>query len=111
MLLLRSVSVVLFVFAASGCTQDPLGRHAVSGTVKVDGAPLEKGNISFQPTEGQPTSGGAMVLAGKYSVPRESGLVAGKYRVSINAAVPGSGGVSDEAALPGFPPPAPKELI
>jgi hypothetical protein len=94
-----------------GCSKDPLGRHAISGTVNVDGAPLANGNISFQPTEGQPTAGGAVITAGKYAVPRDGGLVVGKYRVSINAAVPGTGGGVAEGALPGDPPAPPKEMI
>jgi hypothetical protein len=95
-----------------GCGGDPLGRHAISGTVKVDGAPLKKGNISFQPTEQQPTTSGAVVQEGKYSIPRQSGLVTGKYRVVINAPMPAVGGkVPTADALPGEPPPPPLELI
>ena len=33
---------------SGGCGDDSPGRHAVSGSVKVDGAPLASGNISFQ---------------------------------------------------------------
>jgi hypothetical protein len=44
-------------------------------------------------------------------VPKEGGLVAGKYHVSINAALPGTGGQVDENALPGDPPAPPKEMI
>jgi hypothetical protein len=107
------LGLVLTAFSLSlnGCGGDPLGRHAISGTVTVDGKPLEKGNIGFQPTEGQATSEGAMVVAGKYNIPRDSGLVPGKYRVSINAPVPGTGGKPDENSLPGDPPAPPKELI
>jgi hypothetical protein len=95
-----------------GCGGDPLGRYAISGSVKVDGAPLEKGNISFQPTQGQATSEGAVVTGGKYSIPREKGLVLGKYRVVINAAVPGTAGKAIPAdAQPGDPPPPAKEMI
>jgi hypothetical protein len=103
------IACVLLVFA--GCGSDPIGRHGVSGTVTVDGAPLAQGNISFQPTEGQPTMGGAVVKGGKYAVPKDGGLVPGKYRVSINAPVPGTGGGAAEGAMPGDPPAAPKEMI
>jgi hypothetical protein len=103
--------LALAALCASGCNNDPRGRQAISGTVNVDGKPLEKGNISFQPTEGQATSGGAMVAGGKFNIPKDSGLVPGKYRVSINAPVPGTGGKADENSLPGDPPAPPKELL
>src|SRR3954471_10783533 len=47
------------VMALGGCGGDPLGRHAISGTVTFNGAPLEKGNVSFTPTEKSATSSGA----------------------------------------------------
>src|SRR5262249_24983052 len=65
------------------CWHDSKGRQAVTGSVMFDDAPLKTGNISFSPTEGQATSGGAVIFNGKYSVPRDNGLLAGKYRVTI----------------------------
>jgi hypothetical protein len=105
-----AIATVLTVSLIGGCGGDPLGRHGISGTVTLDGAPLAKGNLSLQPAEQQPTSSGAVILEGKYSIPREQGLVAGKYRVSINAASRGGAELS-ETAPPGEPPPPPKELI
>jgi len=105
---LVSLSIAAF---AGGCDDDSLGRHGISGSVKVDGAPLTSGSISFQPVEGQPTSGGAAISAGKYAVAKGGGLVVGKYRVSINAPVPGTGGQVAEGALPGDAHPPPKEQI
>src|SRR5262245_35718299 len=89
---LLATPILVALAIASGCSDDPLGRRAVSGTVKFDGAPLQAGNISFQPTEGQPTYGGATITDGKFSLPRDQGLVNGKYQVSINSPVPGTGG-------------------
>jgi hypothetical protein len=106
-----SASVIFVSAATLGCGGDPLGRHAISGSVSVAGAPLEAGNISFQPTEGATTAGGATVTAGKYSVARKDGLPKGKYRVAINAPVPGTGGQAAANAPPGDPIPPPKELI
>jgi len=95
-----------------GCGGDSLGRHAISGSVSVDGTPLAKGNISFQPTDNQPTSSGAVVTGGKFSIPRESGLVVGKSRVVVNAAVPGTEGKAIPAdAQPGDPPAPAIEMI
>ena len=94
-----------------GCGGDPLGRHAVSGSIKVDGAPLGDGTIRFEPIGGSTTGGGAAVKDGKYSLEAATGLADGKYRVSINAPVPGTGGVAPADAMPGDPIAAPKELI
>ncbi len=111
-MVLRAIAGLLLVgLALPACSTDPLGRHAISGTVKVNGEPLATGNISFYPVEGQATSGGDRVTDGKFSVPKEMGLVPGKYRVQVNAPVPGTGGVPDETALPGDPPAPPRELI
>jgi hypothetical protein len=95
-----------------GCGGDSLGRHAISGTVSVNGAPLQNGNVSFQPVEkSSTTSGGAVVADGKYAVPRDKGLPTGKYRVVINAPKPGTGGEVAKGAAPGEAPPPPEELI
>jgi hypothetical protein len=103
--------IVTALWLMSGCGGSSQGPYAISGSVNVDGAPLEKGNISFQPTQQQPTSSGAVVSGGKFTVPRESGLMVGNYRVVVNAAVPGTGGQVNPEALPGDPPAPPKEMI
>jgi hypothetical protein len=95
----------------AGCSGDSSGRYAISGTVKLDGAPLDKGNISFQPVEGGLTSSGAVISQGEYSIPRDKGLPVGKYRVEINAAGAGGGNPTAADAAPGDAPPPPKELI
>jgi hypothetical protein len=102
---------LLAAIVSGGCSDESPGRHAVSGSVKVDGAPLASGNISFQPVEGQATSGGAVVLGGRYLVPRGGGLAEGKYRVAINAPDANVSSPTDASALPGEPPPKPKEHI
>jgi hypothetical protein len=93
-----------------GCGSDPLGRQPVSGAVNVDGAPLEKGNINFQPVE-KGIPGGAKISGGKFSIARKDGLPAGKYRVAIHAPVPGTGTEAPAGAMPGEPLPPPQELI
>lgn len=74
----------LLLVAMAGCGgSNPLGRQAVSGTVTLDGAPLDSGSIEFTPLEGSGIASGAVIAAGKYEIPAESGLPPGKYRVSI----------------------------
>src|SRR6187402_3508457 len=82
----------------TGCGGDPLGRQPISGTVSIDGAPVEKGNIAFTPVDTAPTSTGGTIEAGKFSFERSKGLPAGKYRVKVNAPKPGTGGTVVEGA-------------
>jgi len=109
----RRVALVAggLVMFALGCGEsDPLGRKAISGTVSFNGAPIERGNIGFQPVEKSTTSGGASIEAGKYSIPRQKGLPAGKYRVTVNAPK-GGGAQASKDAPPGDPLPPPQEMI
>src|SRR5262245_3388006 len=94
----------------AGCGGDPLGRQPVVGTVNVNGAPPEKGNIGFQPVD-KGVPGGGRISGGKYSIARKDGLPEGKYRVTINAPVPGTGTEAPAGAMPGDPLPPPQELI
>jgi hypothetical protein len=72
-----------------GCSRskDDLPREPVAGTVTMDGTPLPKGVIQFTPTgETKATGRITEVEDGKFSIPREEGLVPGTYRVSISHA-------------------------
>jgi hypothetical protein len=106
-----TIAVALFTALLAGCQPNPLGRQALSGTVQFDSQPLAEGNISFQPTEGQATSGGAPIINGQFAVPSEKGLAPGKYRVIIHAPVPGTGGKAEGGVLPGEAPTPPTERI
>jgi hypothetical protein len=103
--------IVSLLWLGSGCGGDPLGRQAVSGTVKLDGVAVEQGRISFQPVEGGEISSGAEISGGAYTIPREDGLPPGKYRVVIHALKPGTGGLLEEGAMPGDELPPAEELI
>jgi hypothetical protein len=68
---------------AVGCGGDnPLGRKALSGAVKLDGEPLSMGAIEFHPLEGGVQSGG-LIKAGSYSIAAKDGATPGNYRVVI----------------------------
>ena len=109
--LTRCALAAIGVGLLGGCGGGPAGYYGISGTVKVDGAALEKGNIRFEPMEGQRTSSGAVISGGNFSIPASKGLPEGKYRVVVNAATPGTGGKAAADAPPGEGPPPPKELI
>ena len=77
-------ALVLCVVVGCGNTK---GTFAVSGTVSVEGQPLEQGSISFvSATPGSRSSTGGAIANGKYSIAAEDGLVPGTYRVTISAA-------------------------
>jgi hypothetical protein len=84
-----SVLVLLIGFFGSGCGEgDELPREAVSGTVNLDGKPLEKGSIQFSPVQGNPgaaVEGGGLITAGKYAISKDRGLVPGTYQIAIYA--------------------------
>src|SRR5687768_395386 len=106
----RLLAVVLSALVL-GCGGDPLGRQSISGTVNLDGAPLEKGTINFQPVDSTvATTTGGPITAGKFDFDRQKGLAAGKYRVTVNAPKPGTGGTVVEGAMPGDTVAPPVEL-
>jgi len=87
-----SISYGLFsaalVMTFGGCSEksDGLPREAVSGTVTLDGQPLQKGLIQFLPSsQKEVMSGGAVIDGGKFSIARNEGLLPGTYRVEISS--------------------------
>jgi hypothetical protein len=112
-------SSALFVCAALGlavgCTGsgDDLPREAVSGTVTLDNQPLANGSISFMPPSGggTATGGGSTITNGKFSIPRETGLVSGTYNVAIYASEQRGERTKPAQAGGGKPSELAKELI
>lgn len=67
-----------------GCSKG--SSCSLSGQVTLGGEPVENGNVVFRPVESTPgPAAAAKVIAGKYDVPVDKGLLAGKYRVEITA--------------------------
>lgn len=64
-----------------------VGANAgVSGSVTLDGAPLDDANITFVPTTGgQRQAAWTTVKAGAYSIAAKEGLGVGSFRVEIRA--------------------------
>jgi hypothetical protein len=73
------------VLSASGCNRNPSGRLALGGDVTLDGVPLESGSIQFMSTAPGAAATGAVITAGRFDIPADKGLPAGKYTVSISS--------------------------
>lgn len=84
---LQLICVAAVCLGMAGCSgDDPLGRRTISGTVTLDGTPLDSGVIHFEPLDETGGHGGGGVVAdGKYELPAKHGLPEGNYRVSISA--------------------------
>ena len=74
---------VLVVLA--GCRPNS-GRLAVSGEVKLDGAPLDQGAIRLTSSGAETLlASGAMIQNGEFYIPQEKGLLPGTYLVEISS--------------------------
>jgi len=82
---IRQLAFALLPFALAGlltgCGGPP--QYTVSGEVKVNGVPLEKGTISFAPAEGKGHAASAEIQNGHYEVR----TTAGKKVVQISAPI------------------------
>jgi hypothetical protein len=58
-------------------------RYPLAGEVTFEGQPIDVGAISFIPEEDKGRASGGVITDGKYDVPEEMGVNAGKYRVEI----------------------------
>jgi hypothetical protein len=81
---------VLAVLPSGGCGDATGGRQEISGTVTLQGVPLDEGVIEFFPVgDSSPnniaTKSGALIKDGKYFIPKDKGLIPGKYKVVITA--------------------------
>jgi hypothetical protein len=104
----RAAGVLLSLIALAGCgDENPLGRLPVTGTVSLDGKPLERGSVSFEPLGGG-TSSGSTIAAGEFAIREEKGLPPGRYRVRVYSA---SAETAPEDQLPGESGPPHKDLI
>ena len=70
-----------------GCGDAHQGRKEISGTIKLKGALLDQGSIEFMPLYSAKlvTKGSAGIQDGAYRLPRDHGLVPGKYKVIITS--------------------------
>lgn len=58
----------------------------VSGQVLLDGQPIAQGNLRMDPVGASASPGGvSKIVDGHYAIPREKGMLSGKYRVMATA--------------------------
>jgi hypothetical protein len=93
--------LLLAVLLAGGCG-NAAGRQAISGKVTLKGVPLDEGVIEFHPQGDSPvalaTKAAALIKDGRYQIPRDKGLVPGKYKVVLT---------SGDKKVPDLPPDTP----
>lgn len=89
---LWAAAALLLVSAATGCKPSPFALVPVSGTVLLEGKPLDGGVINFQPiatgtaATGGPGSTARIDPSGRFSlatIQGQPGAVAGPHRVKI----------------------------
>jgi hypothetical protein len=85
---LTAICLNLVMLLLSGCgsgAADRYERYEVTGLVRLDGTPLAAGNIVFYPETPGPVASGTEVREGKFIIPVEQGLPAGRYKIAITA--------------------------
>lgn len=90
---------LLSVLAVAGCGAESR-TAAVSGTVRLDGAPVEEGAIQFIPLEPGP-SAAAVISHGQYKIERARGAAIGSNRVELRAFKESDQKVQDPTQPPG----------
>jgi len=95
-------SSLMLCLLITGCGggDNPLNRQPITGTVEINGTPLDHGTIDLSPVvPGKKAVGsGAMIKSGSYSIPAAQGLPPGKYLVRIYSP---EGSESPKDAMPG----------
>lgn len=71
----------LALLCVAGCSEPPTTAE-VSGSVSVDGVPVEDGSIGFFPVDGKSPTAGAVIEAGRYTAQVPFGKSKVEIRVS-----------------------------
>lgn len=84
--MLRASLLLATTLLLAGCSDPGPERASISGSITLDGKPVEQGSITFVPTEG--TSGptaGDVISGGQYEIPRALGPLVGKNKVELRS--------------------------
>lgn len=80
-------SLLVITLPACFSSSSSNGKVGITGTVSVDGKPLDKGLITFIPVEKGVAAGGEIV-DGLYQIESSGGLSPGEYKVEIDSQKP-----------------------
>lgn len=81
-----AVTCIFCLLLAVGCSQRDTNRSSITGEVKLDGKPLERGSILFTPIDGTKGSvAGGPIENGRYQLSSDKGPAVGQNRVEIRA--------------------------
>jgi hypothetical protein len=95
-------SLAFCILCFLGCADSGPPRAEVSGTVLLDGRPIEEGSIHFIPVQGTRGPGaGEIIRDGKYHIPRKEGVTVGTNRVELRAFKNAGTKIQDPTAPPG----------
>ncbi|MDR3633055.1 MAG: hypothetical protein P4L84_04410 [Isosphaeraceae bacterium] len=92
--------LIVGALLSAGCAgaDDELPRQPVGGKVTLDGLPLAKGQIVFNPaTADAGTRTGGPIVDGSYRLTKAEGPVPGRYNVIITSASAVEGDPDDQA--------------
>ena len=81
--MLRGMPIAVVLLAA-GCGGPTDGRLQITGEVTFDGQPVVDGYVTLSPLGSGPSAGGK-IQDGEFTIEREKGPMAGKYRVVLQA--------------------------
>lgn len=81
-----SAAAFLLALLCLGCGRNACSLH---GAVKYNGELLPDGNIRLDPIDNPDAArASALIQSGQFEIPREAGLISGKYRVAVWAVRP-----------------------
>ncbi|MAT73338.1 MAG: hypothetical protein CMJ58_27960 [Planctomycetaceae bacterium] len=82
-----SICLLVAIVAASGCSDGLPHRVPVSGVVKIDGKPLDRGSIMIVPADDRP-AGGSIGPDGRFTLTSyelNDGVVTGTHQVAVQS--------------------------
>ncbi|HEY4233793.1 MAG TPA: hypothetical protein VGM76_10225 [Lacipirellulaceae bacterium] len=84
----RLIWITVLVLAPACRDDNGLGRVEVRGRVTYQGAPLQRGLITFRPASGsRGPAAGTGIVDGKFLIPAEQGPIAGPHEVEVKIVI------------------------